>query len=101
MRGQINFTRWFFLALQGDVGGFTAGSQIAWLATGTLGINFTRNIFVEAGYRYYYVDYTSGSFSYKVAEAGPSFMDLARRMAPLSRFGQRKICSAFEQPLRS
>ena len=71
LRGQINFTRWFFLALQGDVGGFTAGSQIAWLATGTLGINFTRNIFVEAGYRYYYVDYTSGSFSYKVAEAGP------------------------------
>jgi hypothetical protein len=71
LRGQINFTRWFFLALQGDVGGFTAGSQIAWLATGTLGINFTRNIFVEAGYRYYYVDYTSGSFTYKVAEAGP------------------------------
>ena len=71
LRGQINFTRWFFLALQGDVGGFTAGSQIAWLATGTLGINFARNIFVEAGYRYYYVDYTSGSFSYKVAEAGP------------------------------
>ena len=56
---------------------------------------------MQAGYRYYYVDYTSGAFSYKVAEAGPSFMDLVRRMAPLSRFGQRKICSASEQPLRS
>ena len=71
LRGQINFTRWFFVALQGDVGGFTAGSQIAWLATGTLGINFTRNIFVEAGYRYFYMDYKSGAFSYKAAEAGP------------------------------
>jgi hypothetical protein len=57
--------------LQGDVGGFTAGSQIAWLATGTLGVNFTRNIFAEAGYRYFYMDYTSGAFSYKAAEAGP------------------------------
>jgi hypothetical protein len=57
--------------LQGDVGGFTAGSQVAWLATGTLGVNFTPNIFAEAGYRYFYMDYTSGAFSYKAAEAGP------------------------------
>ena len=47
LRGQINFTRWLFLAAQGDVGGFGAGSQIAWNVQATLGVNFTRNIFAE------------------------------------------------------
>ena len=57
LRTQINFTRWLFLALQGDVGGFGAGSQIAWFASGSIGINFTRNIFLETGYRYFFMDY--------------------------------------------
>ena len=46
LRTQINFTRWLFLALQGDVGGFGAGSQIAWFASGAIGINITRNVFL-------------------------------------------------------
>ena len=62
LRGQINITRWLFLAIQGDVGGFGAGSQIAWQASGTVGINLTRNIFVETGYRYFYMDYENGGF---------------------------------------
>ena len=45
LRTQINFTRWLFLALQGDVGGFGAGSEIAWFASGSIGVNFTRNLF--------------------------------------------------------
>ena len=49
LRGQINITRWLFLALQGDVGGFGAGSQIAWQASGSVGFNLTRNIFLETG----------------------------------------------------
>jgi opacity protein-like surface antigen len=68
--GDPNITRWLFLALQGDVGGFGAGSQIAWLASGTVGINITRNVFVETGYRYFYKDYKNGGFLYKAAEAG-------------------------------
>ena len=70
LRGQINLTRWLFLAIQGDVGGFGAGSQIAWQASGTVGINLTRNVFVETGYRYFYMDYKNGGFLYKAAEAG-------------------------------
>ena len=49
LRGQINFTRWLFLALQGDVRGFGAGSQIAWFAGGSIGVNLTRNVFLETG----------------------------------------------------
>jgi hypothetical protein len=70
LRGQINFTRWLFLAAQADVGGFGAGSQIAWNAQATVGVNFTRNIFAELGYRYFYMNYDNGSAVYNAAEAG-------------------------------
>jgi hypothetical protein len=70
LRTQINFTRWLFLALQGDVGGFGAGSQIAWFASGSIGINFTRNVFVEMGYRYFFMDYENNDVTYDAAESG-------------------------------
>lgn len=64
LRGQVNFTRWLYLTAQGDVGGFGAGSQIAWNALAALGVNFTRNVYAELGYRYMYVDYENGDFFY-------------------------------------
>ena len=70
LRTQINFTRWLFLALQGDVGGFGAGSQIAWFASGSIGINFTRNLFMETGYRYFYMDYVNNGLTYDAAQSG-------------------------------
>ncbi len=66
----MNLTRWLFLAAQGDVGGFGAGSQIAWNVQTTIGVNFTRNIFGEIGYRYMYVDYTNGGFVYDMNSFG-------------------------------
>lgn len=70
LRGQINFTRWLFLSAQGDVGGFGAGSDIAWNAQAALGVNFTRNIFAELGYRYMYVDYENNGFLYNMNSYG-------------------------------
>lgn len=70
LRGQINITRWLFLAAQGDVGGFGVGSQITWNVQATVGINFTRNIFAELGYRYMYVDYQNGGFLYEMNSYG-------------------------------
>lgn len=70
LRGQINFTRWLYLAAQSDVGGFYAGSRIAWNAQATLGVNFTRNIFGELGYRYFSMDYNKSGTIYDVAEFG-------------------------------
>ncbi|HEY5706450.1 MAG TPA: hypothetical protein VIS96_12835 [Terrimicrobiaceae bacterium] len=69
-RSQINVTRWLFLALQGDVGGFGVGSQIAWFASGSIGVNFTRNIFLETGYRYFYMDYVKNGLTYDAAQSG-------------------------------
>nr|HRJ72022.1 hypothetical protein [Terrimicrobiaceae bacterium] len=70
LRAQINFTRWLFLGMQGDVGGFGAGSQIAWNVQSSIGVNFTRNVFAEVGYRYFYMDYANGGALYNAAEFG-------------------------------
>lgn len=70
VRGQVNLSRWFFLAAQGDAGGFYAGSRIAWNVQATAGINFTRNVYAEAGYRYFYMDYDRNGAIYDAAEFG-------------------------------
>ncbi len=70
VRAQLNLTRWLFLSTQCDVGGFGAGSNIAWNLNATVGVNFTRHLFGEVGYRYYYLDYNQGGILYQVAEAG-------------------------------
>jgi opacity protein-like surface antigen len=70
LRGQVNLTRWLFLATQADVGGFGAGSQIAWNVQATLGFNLTRNVFAELGYRYMYVDYQNSGFLYQMNSYG-------------------------------
>jgi hypothetical protein len=70
LRGQINLRRWLFLAAEGDVGGFGAGSDIAWNAQATVGVNFTRHIFGQVGYRYMYVDYANGGIIYSMNQYG-------------------------------
>lgn len=70
LRGQINLTRWLYLAAGGNVGGFGVGSNIAWQVTGVIGVNFTRNLFMETGYRYFYMDYENDGFTYNAAESG-------------------------------
>lgn len=70
LRAQINFTRWLFLTAQADAGGFGAGSTIAWNVQATLGVNLTRNLFAEVGYRYFYMDYTNGGALYQAGEFG-------------------------------
>lgn len=70
LRGQVNFTRAFFAAAQADAGGFGAGSQITVNTQATLGVNFSRNIALEAGYRYMYIDYDKDNFLYDVNMPG-------------------------------
>jgi hypothetical protein len=70
LRGQVNITRWLFVAAQADVGGFGAGSQIAWNVLGSVGINFTRNFYGEIGYRYIDIDYDRDGFLYDMNTLG-------------------------------
>ena len=48
----------------------TPGSQITWNTQATVGVNFTRNIFGELGYRYMYVDYNKNNFLYQMNSFG-------------------------------
>lgn len=70
MRAQVNLTRWLYLGAQGDVGGFGAGSQITWNVQAAFGVNFTRNVYAELGYRYMYVDYDHDNFLYLMNSFG-------------------------------
>jgi len=70
LRGQLNITRILFWAIQGDIGGFCAGSQFASNAQSTLGANLSKNVFIEVGYRYMYVDYQNNGFLYKMNSYG-------------------------------
>jgi hypothetical protein len=67
----------FSLNVRGDVGGFGAGSDLAWQAFPYLGWQFSQWGSLEAGYRWLYMDYESGSglsrFKYDVLNQGPQF----------------------------
>jgi hypothetical protein len=73
LRGRINLSKAFYLTAESDVGGFGIGSDIAFEAYGALGCQITRNIFAEAGYRYYYDDFRDESvgFLYQLSLYGP------------------------------
>lgn len=75
IRAQWNLTRQLFLAAYADIGGFGVSSELTYQLQGTLGVNLSRQVFVEAGWRYLNTDYTSGGFTYDVAQSG-AFMGL-------------------------
>ncbi len=70
VRAQWNINDRFFLAGKSDIGGFGVGSDLAWTLQATAGYNFTENVSAELGYRYLQTDYSEGSFTYDIAQAG-------------------------------
>lgn len=63
LRAQWNFTHWLYLNTKADVGGFGAGSQLAWFVQSAVGVNVTRNTSMEIGYRYLYFNYVGSQLS--------------------------------------
>jgi len=70
VRAQWSISGRFFLAGKSDIGGFGAGSELAWTLQATLGYQFTGNVSAELGYRYLHTDYSSGHFRYDLTQAG-------------------------------
>ncbi len=56
LRARYNFNKTFYTAVRGEVGGGVA-SDLMWEVEGVVGINWTRSIFTEIGYRALAVDY--------------------------------------------
>ncbi|MCE9610314.1 MAG: hypothetical protein K8R23_08990 [Chthoniobacter sp.] len=70
LRGRYNINKAWYLTAKGDIGGFGVGSDLTWQLSGALGVQVTRSLFVEAGYRYLYTDYNKDNFVYEVTQSG-------------------------------
>ncbi len=71
----IPFAEQWSFTLRGDVGGFGVGSDFAWQAAGSLRWQANERLGVVAGYRYFDMDYETGSgadrFKYDMVASGP------------------------------
>jgi len=70
LRGRYNFNKTFYTAVRGEVGGGVA-SDLMWEVEGVIGINLTRSIFTEIGYRALAVDYDNDGLLFDTTMHGP------------------------------
>jgi hypothetical protein len=70
LRLRYNFNKTFYTAVRGEVGGGVA-SDLMWEVEGVIGINLTRSIFTEVGYRALAVDYDNDGLLFDTVMHGP------------------------------
>lgn len=71
LRGRYNFNKIFYTAVRGEIGGFGAGPDLMWQVEGALGVNLTRNVFTEIGYRALGTDYNNDGLLLDTVTHGP------------------------------
>ena len=71
LRGRYNFNKTFYTAVRGEIGGFGVGADLMWEVEGVLGINLTRSIFTEVGYRALGANYENDGFRFDAVMHGP------------------------------
>ena len=70
MRFQAPLNNFLNFTLAGDVGGWGAGSQMDYQIFGGISYKLKPTVLLEAGWRYLFVNYRSGSAVYEIAESG-------------------------------
>jgi hypothetical protein len=71
LRGRYNFNKVFYTAVRGEIGGFDVGADLMWEVEGVIGINLTRSIFTEVGYRALSIDYENNGLLFDAIMHGP------------------------------
>jgi hypothetical protein len=71
LRSRYNFNRTLYTAVRGEIGGFGVGADLMWEVEGVLGINLTRSIFTELGYRALGANYENDGLLFDVVMHGP------------------------------
>jgi hypothetical protein len=71
LRARYNFNKTYYTAVRGEIGGFGVGADLMWEVEGVIGINLTRNIFTEVGYRALGGNYENNSFRFDAVMHGP------------------------------
>src|SRR6266542_2150110 len=71
LRGRYNFNKTFYTAVRGEIGGFGVGADLMWEVEAVVGINLTRSIFTEIGYRALGADYENDVLLFDAVMHGP------------------------------
>ncbi len=71
LRTRYNFNKTFYTAVRGEIGGFGVGADLMWEVEGVVGINLTRSIFTEVGYRALGADYENDGLLFDAVMHGP------------------------------
>jgi len=71
LRGRYNFNKTFYTAVRGEIGGFGVGADLMWEVEAVVGVNLTRNIFTEVGYRALGADYEKDGLLFDAVMHGP------------------------------
>jgi hypothetical protein len=71
LRTRYNFSKAFYTAVRGEIGGFGVGADLMWEVEGVIGINMTRSIFTEVGYRALSSDFEDNNFRFDTVMHGP------------------------------
>jgi hypothetical protein len=71
LRTRYNFNKTLYTAVRGEIGGFGVGADLMWEVEGVLGINLTRSIFSEIGYRALGGNFEDKGFRFDVVMHGP------------------------------
>jgi hypothetical protein len=71
LRGRYNFNKTFYTAVRGEIGGFGVGADLMWEVETVVGINLTRSIFTEIGYRALGGNFEENNFKFDVVMHGP------------------------------
>ncbi len=71
LRTRYNFNKTFYTAVRGEIGGCGVGADLMWQVEAALGINLTRSIFTEIGYRALGSDFVDTGFRFDTVMHGP------------------------------
>jgi hypothetical protein len=71
LRARYNFNRTYYTAVRGEIGGFGVGADLMWEVETVVGINLTRSIFTEIGYRALGGNYENNNLRFDVVMHGP------------------------------
>jgi hypothetical protein len=71
LRARYNFNKTYYTAVRGEIGGFDVGADLMWEVEGVIGINLTRSIFTEIGYRALGGDFEDNGFLFDTVMHGP------------------------------
>ena len=71
LRTRYNFNKTYYTAVRGEIGGFGVGADLMWEVEAVVGINLTRSIFTEIGYRALGADYENDDLLFDAVMHGP------------------------------